>query len=95
MRYKAIVINGKDNVATALAPFASGTRIAVEIQGRDESIVLCSDIPAGHKFALQHMAEGDLVIKYGEPIGQCIAKIARGEHVHIHNMTSQPKEGEI
>lgn len=95
MRYKAIVINGKDNVATALTPLASGTRIAVEIQGRDERILLYSDIPTGHKFALQNMAEGDLIIKYGEPIGQCTTKISRGEYVHIHNVTSRPKEEEI
>jgi len=38
------------------------------------------------------MEEGDPVIKYGEPIGQCTAKICSGEHVHVHNVISRPKE---
>jgi altronate dehydratase len=59
-----------------------------------ESITLLSDIPAGHKFALQDMEEGDPVIKYGEAIGQCTTKIFRGEYVHVHNVVSRPKIGE-
>jgi len=31
------------------------------------------------------------VIKYGEPIGQTTAKITCGEHVHVHNVVSQPR----
>jgi altronate dehydratase len=91
MGYKAIVINGKDNVATALTSLAKGARISVEIQDRLQTITLISDIPAGHKFALKDIAEGDLVIKYGESIGQSIAEICCGEYVHVHNMISRPK----
>jgi altronate dehydratase small subunit len=94
MGYRAITINKKDNVATALASLVKGARISVEIQDRAEIIILLSDIPTGHKFALQDMEEGDPVIKYGEPIGQCTAKICRGEHVHVHNVISKPKERE-
>ena len=91
MGYKAIVINGKDNVATALTSLVKGTRISVEIQDRVETITLISDIPTGHKFALKDMAGGDPIIKYGESIGQSIAKICCGEYVHVHNITSRPK----
>jgi altronate dehydratase small subunit len=89
---RAIAINEKDNVATALTSLVKGTRISVELQDRTEIIQLLSDIPLGHKFALLDMEEGDPVIKYGEPIGQCTAKICRGEHVHVHNVISRPKE---
>jgi len=92
MGYRAIAINKKDNVATALTSLGKDTRISVEIHDRTETIKLLSDIPMGHKFALQDMEEGDPVIKYGEPIGQCTAKICRGEHVHVHNVISRPKE---
>jgi altronate dehydratase len=45
----------------------------------------------GHKFALKDMGEGEAIIKYGEPIGQSTVKISRGEHVHVHNVISQPR----
>jgi altronate dehydratase small subunit len=86
---QAIVMNEKDNVATALKPFHKGTKASVEVQGRLQKVMLLSDIPMGHKFALKDMEEGEAVIKYGEPIGQSTAKIIRGEHVHVHNVASQ------
>jgi altronate dehydratase small subunit len=86
---QAIVMNEKDNVATALKPFHKGTKASVEVQGRLQKVMLLSDIPMGHKFALKDMEEGEAVIKYGEPIGQSTAKIIRGEHLHVHNVASQ------
>jgi altronate dehydratase small subunit len=90
---QVIVINEKDNVATALEPLNTGVKVSAEVQGRVEEITLLSDIPRGHKFALKDMEEGEAVIKYGEPIGQSTAKITRGEHVHVHNVVSQPRGG--
>jgi altronate dehydratase small subunit len=90
---QVIVINEKDNVAIALKPLKAGTKVSAEIEGHDEKIKLLSDIPMGHKFALKNMEEGEAVIKYGEPIGQSTRKIARGEHVHVHNVVSQPRGG--
>jgi altronate dehydratase len=90
---KVIVINEKDNVATTLEPLNRGTNVSVEVQGRLEKIQVLSDIPMGHKFALRDMEEGEAVIKYGEPIGQSTVRIARGEHVHVHNVLSQALEG--
>ena len=90
---KGIVINEKDNVATALKPLHAGIEVSVEIQNRIQKIKLLSDIPLGHKFALRDMEEGEAVIKYGEPIGQSTKKINQGEHVHVHNVTSQPRGG--
>lgn len=90
---QVIVINEKDNVATALKLLHAGTEVSVEVQGRVEKVRLLSDISTGHKFALKDMEEGEAVIKYGEPIGQSTAKITRGEHVHVHNVVSQPRGG--
>jgi altronate dehydratase len=92
-RIKVIVINEKDNVATALETLNAGMTVSVEVQGRIEKMKLLSDIPMGHKFALRDIEEGGAVIKYGEPIGQTTAKITRGEHVHIHNVVSEPRGG--
>jgi altronate dehydratase len=92
-KLRVIVINEKDNVAIALKPLNAGTKVSVEVQDRLEKIKLLSDIPMGHKFALRDVEEGEAVIKYGEPIGQSTAKISRGEHVHVHNVVSQPRGG--
>jgi altronate dehydratase small subunit len=92
-RIRVIVLNEKDNVATALEALTAGSTASVELQGRIESIKLVSDIPMGHKFALRDMEEGTAVIKYGEPIGRSAGKINRGEHVHVHNVANQPGGG--
>ncbi len=95
MRRKAgiIVIDKKDNVATALETLSAGTEVSVEVQSHMEKIRILSDIPRGHKFALVKIEKGGAVIKYGEPIGQSTSEIIRGEHVHVHNVVSQPRGG--
>ncbi len=90
-RARAVVIHERDNVATALERIAAGTVISVDVCGRPEEVTLLSEIPMGHKFALNDIEQGEAVIKYGEPFGQTTAKIARGEHVHVHNVVSQPR----
>lgn len=42
----------------------------------------------GHKIACIAVAAGDKVIKYGAPIGRATQAIAQGDHVHLHNLTS-------
>ena len=88
---RIIVIDKKDNVATALEPMKKGAEVSEEIQGSPEKIRLLSDIPLGHKLALRDIKKGDFVIKYGEPIGQSLTKITRGELVHVHNVVSKPR----
>jgi len=90
---QVIVINEEDNVATTLESLSAGTEVSVEVQNRIQKITLLSDIPMGHKFALKDVEQGGAVIKYGEPIGQSTVKINRGEHVHVHNVVSQPRGG--
>ena len=46
------------------------------------------DISDGHKYALRDIAEGENVIKYGQPIGHATADIKEGEHVHTHNLAT-------
>jgi altronate dehydratase small subunit len=87
-RSNVIVINEKDNVATAIKPLEAGATISVDVQGRKEKIKMLTPIASGHKFALQDIEKGSDVIKYGEPIGYTTTRIARGEHVHVHNVVS-------
>jgi altronate dehydratase small subunit len=88
MAAKAIVLNPKDTVATALETLKAGTRVSVKIEAKTVKIALKSDIPMGHKFALGDIKAGEAVLKYGEPIGRSTAAITLGEHVHVHNVTS-------
>ena len=92
-RVSVIVINEKDNVATALDSLEAGASVPVKVGNRTERIRLISSIPKGHKFALTDIDAGSAVVKYGEPIGESRTKIARGEHVHVHNVTSRPRGG--
>ena len=45
--------------------------------------------PIGHKIALTDLRKGDTILKYGEDIGRAIADIAKGEHVHVHNIKTK------
>ena len=82
-----IRINPSDNVAVALTPLKSGTKI--DLNG---GIILQNDIPAGHKFALAPIAEGEDVIKYGFPIGHLICNVSAGCHID-HNILKTNLEG--
>lgn len=73
-----IHIHPKDNVAVALKPIPAGTVF--------EGVAAKTDIPQGHKMALNGLAENDQVVKYGFPIGHATCPIAPGEWVHTHNM---------
>ena len=61
-----------------------------------DSVGVCLDgtdkIPAGHKYALKDIKQGDYVIKYGEIIGRATQDIAKGEWVHTHNVKSHLDE---
>ena len=39
-----------------------------------------------HKYALRDIRAGEPIIKYGSPIGHATQDIAKGEHVHSHNL---------
>lgn len=93
-KIEAIVIDERDNVATALSPLKAGSDVFVEIGGEVERRTLLTDIPMGHKFALKDIEQGSAVIKYGQAIGQSVVRITRGEHVHVHNVVSRPRGGE-
>jgi len=91
---KAILIDKKDNVATALCQLESGDSIHVGMEDYAVGIVLLQNIPFGHKFALKDIQQGKVVIKYGEAIGLATKPIRQGEHVHIHNVESQKGRGD-
>ncbi len=86
MSLGALVVDKKDNVATALKQLENGDSVNVEIEPDVVNVVLLQSIPFGHKLALKNIEPGENIIKYGETIGRATMKINKGEHVHIHNV---------
>ena len=56
---------------------------------KDVTVTAKSDIPIGHKLALKDYKVGDTVIKYGVDIGKVVKPIAKGEHLHVHNVKTK------
>jgi altronate dehydratase len=81
---EALKISEKDTVAVALRPL--DRRAFVTIGGT--TLKLADNVPPYHKFALVDINRGDMVIKYGEVIGEALADISAGAHVHVHNVRS-------
>ena len=81
---KVIKIHPNDNVAVAIE--AINAQEEFEING--QSYVTTMPIPAGHKVAIETIAVGENVIKYGFPIGHAKVEVQVGEHVHSHNVKS-------
>ena len=82
----AVRIDRSDNVATVLRDVSEREPI-----GWDEGpeLVAREFIPEGHKVALVDIAEGEVVRKYGHPIGRAGREIPAGTHVHIHNLAKE------
>jgi altronate hydrolase len=87
----ALVISDRDNVATALEALEPGRRL--DVNGR--SITVAEPIAPGHKVALEPIAAGAAVIKYGSPIGTASSDIAVGAHVHTHNVAGGRGRGDL
>lgn len=87
---RAIMMDPKDNVATALVAFAAGDKVEVVSSAQEvlQQVTIKDAIPLGHKIALANIAKDALVIKYGETIGKASRNISAGDYVHIHNVVS-------
>jgi hypothetical protein len=79
-----ILLHEADNVLVCRAPVARGDLLVID----GEAVRAPGDIEIGHKLARRPFEAGDKVIKYGAPIGSASRAIAKGEHVHLHNMAS-------
>ena len=82
---KSLLIDTGDHVAVALQDLEEGDQIAIG----GATLELRDPVPSGHKFAIRDLDAGDLVLKYGYPIGEAFRPIRRGEHVHTHNLRTR------
>ncbi|MEM6745439.1 MAG: UxaA family hydrolase [Pseudomonadota bacterium] len=81
---RLIRLGPEDAVLVVGASLAAGEPLQVEGQ----AIVLPAPLTLGHKIAARDIRAGERVLKYGMPIGVASRDIAKGEHVHVHNMRS-------
>ena len=79
---KIFRIHPSDNVAVALKDLKAGETAAAGVTVRE-------DIKSGHKIALQDIAPGENIMKYGFPIGTASAPIPAGAWVHTHNVKTR------
>ena len=79
-----IRIHPNDNVAVATRDIDAGETVLVAGQE-----ILCHEaVKAGHKIALEAIGKGEMLVKYGFPIGKATKNIEAGNWVHTHNMST-------
>jgi hypothetical protein len=86
-RWDLLAIKADDDVGVALRDLSEGV---AQLRAGDTilPISLRGPVPLGHKVARRDLPRGTHIRKYGAVIGEAIADIAAGEHVHVHNMRS-------
>ena len=87
-----LVHDKKDTVGVVVVEgLAAGTDMLCVVTADNSSFKLKAKmaVPIGHKIALANIKKGDTVWKYGHDIGKAVADIAKGEHVHVHNLKTK------
>lgn len=92
MKNSAIVINEKDNVATALRDIKANDTVSLSNGG---SLKAAENISFGHKIAVTKIIKTEPIIKYGENIGRATTDINAGSWVHVHNVDSCRGRGDL
>jgi len=87
----ALRLKDDDNVAVCLRAVPAGS----ELEFAGLRVTARVAIPAGHKIALQPIAPGELIRKYGQTIGRAAVAIEPGEHVHVHNVEGTRGRGDL
>lgn len=81
----AIVVNPADNVAVVKGETHSGMTVQLS---DNEIVVLKSEVPPGHRFAVRDIPAGEFVRQYNQPIGTSLG-IGEGEWITHENMTDE------
>lgn len=84
----AMLIDPADDVVVAIEPIGKGETVEYVCNGEAVQFPALEDIMIYHKAACRDIPRGTPVIKYGQHIGIAACDIRKGEHVHIHNVTS-------
>lgn len=86
----ALLLHPSDTVAIARVPLSPGQSITPG----GHAVTAIQPIEAGHKLSLRAVRAGEMVLRYGQPIGRARCDIAPGEHVHTHNLAYEDVQPE-
>jgi (2R)-sulfolactate sulfo-lyase subunit alpha len=88
MKHSILLHELIDDVGVAVEDLKKGSVAgAVTLEGkRVGSVKLLNNVPLGHKVAMRELAKDKPVLKYGRPVGKAVQEIAKGAHVHTHNL---------
>ncbi len=86
----AIQVHNSDNVAVALQDITAGEHLLLP----GHSVLATGHIQAGHKIALEEIATGASLRKFGAPFGRATRTIAAGAQVHTHNVSTSLSDTE-
>lgn len=92
---RALIMHASDNVATAVEEIQPGEQVAARFGGEVITLEALETIPFGFKIALEEIPRGEIIRKYGEPIGKAASTIARGAMVHVHNLEGIRARGDL
>lgn len=88
---EALLMHPDDNVLVAVVDLPAG-----HVTGAGGApLAIPKPVPGGHKFARRALAAGEIVVKYGQPVGRVTAAIEAGGHVHVHNVESLRGRGDL
>ncbi|MEZ6137804.1 MAG: altronate dehydratase family protein [Pirellulaceae bacterium] len=77
-----ILLHQRDSVVVALRDLEVGETLVVG----SKIVQVVNPVSAGHKLAVQPVAQDQPILKFGWPIGRATTAIAPGQHVHTHNV---------
>lgn len=89
------VVDPTDNVATVLREVEAGESVVVAVGDEERTVQVNEDVRFGHKLAVEAIAEGETVRKYGKSIGNATTDIDAGDYVHVHNVESNYGRGDL
>ena len=96
MKLIGIKASDIDNVATVFCELRGSDEVTIiDKSGGEANILSIEEIPYGHKIAIDNIAKGNEIIKYGEIIGRAVTDIELGDYVHVHNLESTRGRGDL
>ena len=90
----ALLMDEHDNVVTCVKEVKRGQSVAYQDGAALRTLVAEEDIPYCHKIALEDLAEGAEIFKYGESLGKLVAPVKKGHWVNDQNLKSVPRDYE-